>query len=429
MARLAELRAREILDSRGNPTIEVDVTLDSGAFGRAIVPSGASTGGGEALELRDGGSRYRGKGVRKAVANVEGEISREVLGTEVGGLKEQAALDGCLIDLDGTNTKSRLGANAILGVSLAAANAAAADAGVPLFRWLAEGQVPLLPLPMMNILNGGVHAANAVDFQEFMVLPTAARTIADAVRMGAEVFHALRDVLSERGLATGVGDEGGLAPDLASNQEALELVLRGIERAGYRPGEDLSVGLDVAASELHRDGVYRLEGEGKDRGTDEMIHLYEDWVERYPLVTIEDGLGEQDWEGWKALTEALGSRIQVVGDDLFVTHAEVLRRGISGGVANAILIKLNQVGTLTETLETIELARGARYAQVVSHRSGETEDTTIADLATGRACGQIKTGSLCRSDRVAKYNQLLRIEESLGGDARFAGSDALAPYG
>jgi enolase len=427
MARIAELHAREILDSRGNPTIEVDVKLDSGALGRAAVPSGASTGSGEALELRDGGSRYRGKGVRRAVENVEGEIARSVVGAEIAGLPEQEALDRQLVELDGSKNKSRLGANAMLGVSLAAAHAASLEAGLPLYRWLADRAVPLLPLPMMNILNGGVHAANAVDFQEFMVLPSGAKSFSEAVRLGAEVFHALRDVLTERGLSTAVGDEGGFAPDLASNEEALEFILRAIERAGYRPGEDLTVGLDVAASELHRDGVYHLDGEGKDRGTDEMIRIYQDWVERYPLVSIEDGLGEQDWEGWKDLTDALGSRVQLVGDDIFVTHAHVLREGITRGVANAILIKVNQVGTLTETFETMRLAEDSRYARVMSHRSGETEDTTIADLATGAATGQIKTGSLCRSDRVAKYNQLLRIEESLGGDARFAGTSGLAP--
>ncbi len=427
MARIAELRAREILDSRGNPTIEVDVTLETGALGRAAVPSGASTGSGEALELRDGGSRYRGKGVRRAVENVEGEIARALLGAEVDKLAGQREIDTRLVELDGSKNKSRLGANAILGVSLAAAHAASVNAGVPLYRWLCEGKEPLLPLPQMNILNGGAHASNAIDFQEFMVLPTGAGTFAEAVCMGAEVFHTLRDLLLERGLSTGVGDEGGFAPDLASNEEALEFVLRAIEGAGYRPGEDLSVGLDVAASEFHRDGLYRLDGEGRDRSTDEMIRLYQDWVDRFPLVSIEDGLGEKDVDGWKNLTDALGSRIQLVGDDIFVTQEPVLREGIARGLANAILIKVNQVGTLTETFDTMRAAEEARYACVVSHRSGETEDTTIADIATGRAAAQIKTGSLSRSDRVAKYNQLLRIEESLGGDARFAGGSGLAP--
>jgi enolase len=429
MARIAEIHAREILDSRGNPTVEVDIRLDSGARGRAAVPSGASTGSKEALELRDGGDRYGGKGVQTAVRNVCGEITQAIGQAEVGGLGEQAALDRSMIELDGTETKSRLGANAILGVSLAAARAAAQDAGVPLYRWLAQERDPLLPLPMMNILNGGAHAANAVDFQEFMILPTGASSFSEAVRYGAEVFHALRSVLAERGLATNVGDEGGFAPDLRSNQEALETVLRGIERAGYRPDEDLCVGLDVAASEFHREGRYELTGEGTSLGTDELIRLYEDWVGRYPLVTIEDGLGEEDWEGWKALTDALGSRVQLVGDDIFVTHPRILGEAIAGGVANAILIKVNQVGTLTETLDTLHIAEEARYARVVSHRSGETEDTTIADLAAGRAAGQIKTGSLSRSDRVAKYNQLLRIEEGLGAEARFAGRPCLAPLG
>jgi enolase len=427
MGRIAELRAREILDSRGNPTIEVDLRLDSGATGRAAVPSGASTGSREALELRDGGARYRGKGVRRAVESVRGEIAAKVRGLLLDGLGEQAALDRTLVDLDGTPTKSRLGANAILGVSLAAARAASAEAGVAVYRWLSGKRRPLLPLPMMNILNGGVHARNSLDFQEFMILPTGAPTFSEAVRYGAEVFHALREVLTERGLSTGVGDEGGFAPDLRSNQEALELLLRGIEEAGFRPQEDLCVGIDVAASELHRGGRYRLEGEGVERTSDEMIRMYEDWVKRYPLVTIEDGLGEEDWEGWKALTDSLGSRAQLVGDDIFVTDARALSSGIARGVANAVLVKLNQVGTLTETLETMRLAEQARYGRVVSHRSGETEDTIIAHLAVGTAAGQIKTGSLCRSDRVAKYNELLRIEESLGSEAVYAGRGSLAP--
>ena len=427
MARIAELRAREILDSRGNPTIEVEVVLDSGTLGRAVVPSGASTGSREALELRDGGERYRGKGVRRAVGNVTGEIAQAVQSTTLGGLAEQGSLDRTLVKLDGTEDKSRLGANAILGVSLAAAHAAAAEAGLPLYRWLAGPKEPLLPLPMMNILNGGLHAANAVDFQEFMVLPTGAPTLSEAVRYGAEVFHSLREVLSERGMATAVGDEGGFAPDLHSNQEALEMVLLGIERAGFRPGEDLCLGLDVAASELYDQGRYRLSGEGVVREPDEIIRLYEDWAKRYPLISIEDGLAEQDWEGWKSLTEALGSQVQLVGDDIFVTSSRILSEGISRGIANAVLIKVNQVGTLTETLETIQVAEEAGYPCVVSHRSGETEDTTIADLAVGIGCGQIKTGSLSRSDRVAKYNQLLRIEESLGRKASFAGRTTVAP--
>jgi enolase len=425
MSGIETVRAREILDSRGNPTVEVEVRLDSGARGRAAVPSGASTGSREALELRDGGKRYRGKGVLKAVENVHGEIQRAVRGAELGGLDEQAVLDARMIALDGTETKSRLGANAILGVSLAAAHAAAADAGQSLWYWLSEGRDPLLPLPMMNILNGGQHAANKVDFQEFMILPTGAPTFSECLRYGAEIFHALREVLHTAGYATGVGDEGGFAPDLASNQEAVELVLRGIERAGYRPGVDVHLGLDVAASEFYKNGRYELEGEGTVRSRDEMIALYEDWVDRYPIVSIEDGLAEGDWDGWKALTDALGTRIQLVGDDVFVTNPKILREGIARGVANSVLVKVNQIGTLTETLETVEIANGARYSSVISHRSGETEDVTIADLAAGRAAGQIKTGSLCRSDRVAKYNQLLRIESELGARARFAGRTAL----
>jgi enolase len=429
MERIRELVAREILDSRGNPTIEVDVALESGVVGRAAVPSGASTGSREALELRDGGPRYRGKGVRRAVEHVRGEIAKALAGSQVAGLAEQRALDRRLIELDGTSDKSRLGANAVLGVSLAAAHAAARAARQPLYRWLAEGRTPLLPLPMMNILNGGAHADNRVDFQEFMILPTGPASFGEALRAGAEIFHALRDVLHEAGYATAVGDEGGFAPDLASNEEALQMVMRGIERAGYRAGEDVSLGLDVAASEFYRDGAYRLEGEGVVRSGAEMIDLYARWIGRYPIVSIEDGLAEGDWDGWKALTAALGSRVQLVGDDLFVTNPAILREGISRGVANAVLVKVNQIGTLAETLETVELARGSRYASVISHRSGETEDTTIADVAVALANGQLKTGSLSRTDRVAKYNQLLRIEEQLGGAARFAGRAMLAPLG
>jgi enolase len=420
------IRGREILDSRGNPTVEVEVFLTTGECGRAAVPSGASTGSREALELRDGEARYRGKGVRRAVGHVNTELAHALRGMPVGGLKEQAALDRRMLELDGTKAKQRLGANAILGVSLAAAHAAAMRAGQGLYRWLGAGREPLLPLPMMNILNGGAHAANAVDFQEFMILPSGFDSFSECLRCGAEIFHALREVLQASGHSTGIGDEGGFAPDLASNQHAVEMVLRGIERAGYRPGTDVWLGLDVAASELYEAGRYTLEGEGAEHSTDEMIRLYEDWVGRYPIASIEDGLAENDWDGWKSLTGALGSRVQLVGDDLFVTDAELLRQGISRGIANAILIKLNQIGTLTETLEALRVAREARYAAVISHRSGETEDTTIADLAAGTASGQIKTGSLCRSDRVAKYNQLLRIEEDLGARARFAGARALA---
>jgi enolase len=425
MSRIASVHAREILDSRGNPTLEVELALDSGKRGRAAVPSGASTGSREALELRDGGKRYRGKGVTRAVGNANGELARAVTGMALGGLREQAELDRRMCELDGTDTKSRLGANAILGVSLAAAHAAAADAGQSLWRWVGAGREPLLPLPMMNVLNGGAHAENKVDFQEFMLLPTGAPTFAECLRMGAEIFHALREVLHGAGHATGVGDEGGFAPDLDSNEAAVEMLLRAVEKAGYRAGVDVHLGLDVAASEFFQDGKYVLEGEGVTRTRDEMVRLYQDWVSRYPIVSIEDGLAESDWDGWKALTDALGSRIQLVGDDLFVTNARILREGVTRGVANSVLVKVNQIGTLTETLETMALAESSGYSCVMSHRSGETEDTTIADLAAGTAAGQIKTGSLSRSDRVAKYNQLLRIEEELGARARFAGRSAL----
>jgi len=428
MSAIDLIRSREILDSRGNPTIEVEVFLDSGECGRAAVPSGASTGSREALELRDGEKRYRGKGVRKAVGHVNGELARALRGAAVGGLGEQAALDRRMLELDGTPSKQRLGANALLGVSLAAAHAAAMRAGQGLYRWIAAGREPLLPLPMMNILNGGQHAANAVDFQEFMIMPTGAESFSECLRCGVEIFHALREVLHAAGHATAVGDEGGFAPDLASNQHAVEMVLRGIERAGYRPGEDVLLALDVAASELYESGRYSLEGEGVEYGTDELIRVYEDWVMRYPIASIEDGLAENDWDGWKALTGALGDRVQLVGDDLFVTDPAILREGIARGVANSILIKVNQIGTLSETLEAVRVAGQAGYSSVISHRSGETEDTTIADLAAGTAAGQIKTGSLCRSDRVAKYNQLLRIEEDLGSRARFAGAGALARH-
>ena len=426
MSRVASVAAREILDSRGNPTVEVEVALESGARGRAAVPSGASTGSREALELRDGGQRYRGKGVQRAVQNVRDELAPVACGVPLGGLAEQAALDHALLECDGTPSKERLGANSLLGVSLAAAHAAAADRNQPLFAWLAEGVEPLLPLPMMNVLNGGAHAENRVDFQEFMILPTGAPSFSECLRTGAEVFHALRDVLHEGGLATAVGDEGGFAPDLESNELAVQMLLRGIERAGYKPGEDVSLGLDVAASEFYRDGRYVLEGEGVERSADELIAVYADWLDRYPIVSIEDGLAEDDWAGWERLTLALGERCQLVGDDLFVTNASILREGVDRKVGNAILIKLNQIGTLSETLDTLAVAGDAGYATVISHRSGETEDTTIADLAVGRAAGQIKTGSLSRSDRVAKYNQLLRIEETLGKAARFAGASVLA---
>jgi enolase len=424
---IARVRGREILDSRGNPTVEVEVETSRGAIGRAAVPSGASTGSREALELRDGDpKRYGGKGVQRAVANVNGELARAAVGRPLGGLSEQAALDAALVALDGTETKSRLGANALLGVSLAAAHAAAAAAGVPLYRFLGGAEAALLPAPMMNVINGGAHADNTVDLQEFMLFPVGAPSFSEALRWGAETFHALKKILSAQGLATAVGDEGGFAPNLKSNREAIELVLRAIEAAGYRPGEQIAIALDPAASEFHRDGRYVLEGEGSVKSTDEMIAFWEEWVTRYPVVSIEDGLGESDWDGWRKLTQRLGARTQLVGDDLFVTNPKILSEGIAKRVANAILIKVNQIGTLSETLEAIRTARTAGYAAVVSHRSGETEDTTIADLAVGSGCGQIKTGSLSRSDRIAKYNRLLRIESELGGRARYAGRSTLA---
>jgi len=423
---IASVQAREILDSRGNPTVAVDVRASDGSVGSAAVPSGASTGSREALELRDGdASRYLGKGVRKAVANANGELARVAVGRPLGGLEEQAALDRAMIECDGTDTKSRLGANALLGVSLAAAHAAAGAAGVPLYRFLA-GDAHVLPAPMMNVLNGGAHADNTVDLQEFMLFPLGAPTFSEALRWGAEIFHKLKSLLADKGYATAVGDEGGFAPNLKSNREAIELVLAAIEAAGYRPGEQVAIALDPASSEFHRDGKYVLEGEGATHSPDGMIGFWEEWVDRYPIVSIEDGLDESDWSGWKALTERLGSRTQLVGDDLFVTNPKILAQGIAQGVANAILIKVNQIGTLSETLEAIAMAREAGYASVVSHRSGETEDTTIADLAVGTGCGQIKTGSLSRSDRVAKYNRLLAIEAELGDRAVYAGRTKLA---
>jgi enolase len=424
---IAAVSAREILDSRGNPTVAVEITTSEGRRASAAVPSGASTGSREALELRDGDpNRYRGKGVLKAVANANGELAKEIIGRRLGGLEEQAELDRAMLDLDGTDTKSRLGANAILGISLAAAHAAADAARVPLYLFLGGDTARRLPTPMMNVLNGGAHADNTVDLQEFMIFPIGAPTFAEAIRWGTEIFHTLRDVLSERGLATAVGDEGGFAPDLSSNREAIELVLRAIEKAGYEPGEQVAIALDPAASEFCKDGKYVLAGEGATHGTEEMIAFWEDWVARYPILSIEDGLSEEDWKGWRALTQALGDRIQLVGDDLFVTNPTILDRGIREGAANAILIKLNQIGTLSETLEAIRKARDAGFAAVVSHRSGETEDTSIADLAVGLDCGQIKTGSLCRTDRVCKYNRLLYIERELGDRAVYAASSGLA---
>jgi len=414
------VHARQILDSRGNPTVEVEVTLESGAVGRAAVPSGASTGQFEAVELRDGDkSVYGGKSVLQAVRNVEGEIADAIRGFDESN---QRALDEVLIELDGTKNKSRLGANAILGVSLAVAKAAAADAGVSLFRWVGGENAHVLPVPMMNVINGGAHAQNSLDLQEFMVVPAGAETFAEALRIGAEVFHALKNVLHERGLSTGVGDEGGFAPELDSTDAAIEAILEAAERAGHR--DRVAVALDPASTELFRDGTYHFERQGGTRDAEAMIELYEGLAGRYPIVSIEDGLAEDDWAGWEALTRELGGRVQLVGDDLFVTNVERLQRGLDEGVANAILLKVNQIGTLTETLDTIDLARSRGYACVMSHRSGETEDTTIADLAVATGVGQIKTGAPSRTDRVAKYNQLLRIEEELGAAAGYPGWSA-----
>jgi enolase len=427
---IAAVQAGEILDSRGNPTVSVEVTTSNGFRRQAAVPSGASTGTREALELRDGDpKRYGGKGVLKAVGNVNGEIAKAVTGLSLGGLEEQAALDRTMIELDGTDSKSRLGANAILGVSLAAAHAAAAVAGIPLYRYIGGESATLVPTPMMNVLNGGAHADNTVDLQEFMIFPVGAPNFAEALRWSAEVFHQLKSVLKSKGLSTAVGDEGGFAPNLASNREAIELVLTGIEKAGYRPGEQVAIALDPAASEVYKDGRYVLEGEGTTKTTEEMIAFYEDWISRYPILSIEDGLAEQDWDGWKAQTAKQGDRIQIVGDDIFVTNPKILERGIAERAANAVLIKLNQIGTLSETLDAIRMAREAGWSAVVSHRSGETEDTTIADLTVGAGCGQLKTGSLCRSDRICKYNRLLYIERELGSRASFAGTSKLATSG
>jgi enolase len=421
LSEIERVHARQILDSRGNPTVEVDVLLRSGAAGRGAVPSGASTGEFEAIELRDGGDAWGGKGVSRALANVNGDLADAVRGCDAA---DQEGLDRAMIDLDGTPNKGRLGANAILGVSLAAAKAAAAEAGLPLWRYLGGEAAHLLPVPMMNVLNGGAHADNKVDFQEFMIVPIGAGSFAEALRTGAEVFHALKRALHDRGLATAVGDEGGFAPDLASNEAALEALLAGIEGAGYRPGEDVAIALDPATSEIHSDGAYVLEHEGRRLSPTEMADYWVDVAGRYPIVSIEDGMDEEDWDGWRALTERLGDRLQLVGDDLFVTNTERLRRGIESGVANSILVKVNQIGTLTETLDAVQTAQDAGYTAVMSHRSGETEDTTIADLAVATGCGQIKTGAPSRSDRVAKYNQLLRIEEALAGDASYPGRSA-----
>jgi len=422
MSEIIDVYAREILDSRGNPTVEVEVYLESGVMGRAAVPSGASTGEREALELRDGDKeRYLGKGVLKAVSNVNETIAAALIGWEAS---DQAGIDRKLLDLDGTDFKSNLGANALLGVSLAVAKAAAEDAGLPLYQYLGGTNAKELPLPMMNILNGGEHADNNVDIQEFMIMPAGAASFREALQMGAEIFHALKKVLKGKGYNTAVGDEGGFAPDLKSNEEALEVIMLAIQDAGYKPGEDVLLALDVAASEIYKDGKYNFANEKQALKTAaEPVAFYEDLVSRYPIVSIEDGLAENDWDGWKLMTEKLGDKIQIVGDDLFVTNTRILKEGIEKGIANSILIKVNQIGTLTETLEAIEMAKRAGYTAVASHRSGETEDTTIADLAVATNCGQIKTGSLCRTDRVCKYNQLLRIEDELAETAVFNGKD------
>ncbi|HEV7527665.1 MAG TPA: phosphopyruvate hydratase [Solirubrobacteraceae bacterium] len=418
MSQIERVHARQILDSRGNPTVEVEIGLRSGAHGHAAVPSGASTGEFEATELRDGGQAWSGKGVGRAVQNVNSEIAEAVAGLDAA---DQQGLDDALIALDGTPNKSRLGANAILGVSLAAAHAQAAEEGLALWRYLGGDAARVLPVPMMNVLNGGAHADNKVDFQEFMIVPCGAPSFSECLRMGTEVFHALKATLHDRGLSTAVGDEGGFAPDLHSNEDALKMLVAGIEAAGYEPGEDVAIALDPAASELYADGAYVLEHEGRTLSADELAGYWADLSARYPIVSIEDGMDEEDWDGWKTLTERVGAGVQLVGDDLFVTNTERLSRGIELGVANSILLKVNQIGTLSETLKAIAMAREAGYTAVMSHRSGETEDVTIADLAVATGCGQIKTGAPSRSDRVAKYNQLLRIEEQLGDDARFPG--------
>src|SRR5919197_1427208 len=418
MSQIEKVHARQVLDSRGNPTVEVELLLRSGAAGRGAGPRGASTGEFEATELRDGGAAYGGKGVTKAVANVNGEIAQAVHGRDA---TDQAGLDRALVELDGTPNKSRLGANAILGVSLAAAHAAAAEEGLPLWRYLGGDAAHVLPVPMMNVLNGGAHADNSVDFQEFMVVPVGAPSFSEGLRMGAEVFHALKKTLHDRGLGGGVGDEGGFAPNLESNEAALKSVIEGVEAAGYTPGDDLAIALDPAVSEIFENGAYVLEHEGRTLSADELAAYWAELAGRYPIVSLEDGMAEEDWDGWKALTDRLGERVQLVGDDLFVTNTERLQRGIDLGVGNSILIKVNQIGTLTESLAAIDLARSNGYTAVMSHRLGETEDTTIADLAGATGCGQIKTGAPSRTDRVAKYNQLLRIEEALGADAAYPG--------
>ena len=420
MSEIAYVIAREIIDSRGNPTIEVDAVCESGAMGRASVPSGASTGSREAIELRDGDKkRFLGKGVKKAVENVNNIIAEEVIGLEVS---DQVYIDNLLIQLDGTENKSKLGANAMLGVSLAVAKAAADEACLSLYQYIGGVNAKELPVPMMNILNGGSHADNNVDFQEFMIMPVGANSLSDAVRIGAEVFHNLKNVLKDKGYNTSVGDEGGFAPNLKSNEEAVQMVMKGIEKAGYKPGDDVLIAMDCAASEFYENGKYTLDAESKpEKSTEEMIKLYEELVGKYPIISIEDGLSEGDWDGWKELTKRLGKKVQLVGDDIFVTNTSIIRKGISQGIANSILIKLNQIGTLTETLDAVEMAKRAGYTTIISHRSGETEDTTIADVSVACNTGQIKTGSMSRTDRVAKYNQLIRIEEELGKSAIFKG--------
>ncbi len=421
-AKIANIHAREIIDSRGNPTVEADVTLESGHMGRAAVPSGASTGSREAIELRDDDKfRYLGKGVLKAVANINGEIRDALLGKDAS---DQAAIDQLMIELDGTENKDRLGANALLAVSMAAAKAAASAAGVSLYRYLGGENATTLPVPMMNIINGGSHADNSVDLQEFMIQPVGATNISEAIRCGAEIFHALKKVLGDRGLNTAVGDEGGFAPDLPSNEAAIEVIIEAIEAAGYTPGKDVFIAIDAAASEFYKNGKYELTSEGKSLTAAEFVDVLASWVDKYPILSIEDGLDESDWEGWAILTEKLGDKIQLVGDDLFVTNTKILKRGIDNNIANSILIKVNQIGTLTETFAAIDMAKAAGYTSVMSHRSGETEDATIADLAVATGTGQIKTGSLSRSDRIAKYNQLLRIAEELGDKATYPGMTA-----
>lgn len=420
MSEIIDVYGREVLDSRGNPTVEADVILESGVMGRAIVPSGASTGEREALELRDGGKRYMGKGVRKAVNNII-----EIIGPVIAGMDatEQVAIDRTMIALDGTETKKKLGANALLAVSLAVAKAAAEEAGLPLYSYLGGPNAKELPVPMMNVLNGGAHADNNVDFQEFMIIPAGAKNCTEAIRIGAEVFHNLKAVLKKKGYNTSVGDEGGFAPNLKSNEEAVQVILEAIQKAGYKAGKDVFLGLDVASSEFYKNGVYDMKGEGKKMTSEKMIKFYENWVRQYPIISIEDGMSEKDWKGWKSLTDHLGKKVQLVGDDIFVTNTKIFQQGIEQGIANSILIKLNQIGTLTETLDAIEMAKRAGYTAVVSHRSGESEDATIADLAVATNAGQIKTGSLSRTDRIAKYNQLIRIEEELGDAAQYRGKD------